>query len=433
MPRKRLRIPALVHHKATGQARVRIAGKDHYLGKFGSASANERYRRLVAEWIAREKIPAAERSPLKPEAPLSVSGLILQYLQFVDRYYRKNDQPTSEVGAIRDAMRALREHYGLTPVGEFGPLKLKVVREALIQKGLSRSTINGRVLRMRRLFAWGVENELVPATVYQALRAVTGLRKGRTEAHEPDPIRPVDEASVNAVLRHVSPQVRDLIRLQVLAGCRPGEIITLRPCDLNRNGDVWEYVPQSHKTEHHGQQRRIYFGPKAQMILSPYLDNRPAESACFSPAEAEAERRAEQRRQRKTPVQPSQRHRRKKRPQRRPQDAYDVASYRRAIQRGCEIVFGMPAELQNIDAAVKELKGKARKDRKAELQQQAAAWRKEHVWSPNQLRHTRATDLRRRYGIEAAKSVLGHANLPTTEIYAEQDFEKARAIMAEVG
>lgn len=433
MPRKRLRVPSLTLHKPTGQARVRLNGRDHYLGDFGSAAANERYRRLVAEWIAQEKEPAPQRRPLQADAPLSVSGLILQYLQFAEGYYRKDDRPTSEVPIIREAMRALREHYGLTPAAEFGPLKLKAVREALILKRLSRTTINGLILRIRRLFKWGVENELVPASVFQALKAVPGLRKGRTEAREPDPVLPVDEAAVNAVLRHVSPQVRDMIRLQVLTGCRPGEIVSLRPCDVNRDGEVWEYAPASHKNQHHGQERRVYFGPKAQSVLSVYLDDRPAETPCFSPAESVAAYREAQRKRRQTPVQPSQRQRSKSRPKRHPRDRYSVTSYRRAIQRGCEIAFGMPAELQNIGGAVKELKGKAKAARKAELQQQAAEWRKFNVWAPNQLRHTRATDLRRRYGIEAAKSVLGHANLQTSEIYAEQDFEKARAIMAEVG
>ena len=51
MPKKKK--PAYLHHKATGQARCRIAGKDHYLGEFGSPESRERYEELIAEWFAR--------------------------------------------------------------------------------------------------------------------------------------------------------------------------------------------------------------------------------------------------------------------------------------------------------------------------------------------------------------------------------------------
>ena len=54
-------------------------------------------------------------------------------------------------------------------------------------------------------------------------------------------------------------------------------------------------------------------------------------------------------------------------------------------------------------------------------------------WTTNQLRHNAATLLRRLYGIEAARVVLGHRSASTTEIYAERDFAHAETIMYEVG
>lgn len=41
--------PAYLLHKATGNARVRIRGKDYYLGPFGSEESRQRYARLIAE------------------------------------------------------------------------------------------------------------------------------------------------------------------------------------------------------------------------------------------------------------------------------------------------------------------------------------------------------------------------------------------------
>jgi integrase len=38
------------------------------------------------------------------------------------------------------------------------------------------------------------------------------------------------------------------------------------------------------------------------------------------------------------------------------------------------------------------------------------------VWNPGQLRHTAATEIRRKFGAEASQVVLGHAQLATSEI-----------------
>ena len=69
----------------------------------------------------------------------------------------------------------------------FGPLGLKACRDAMVHDGLARNTVNSYVGRVRRMFRWGTENELVPVQIYQALTTVTGLQKGRTEAKETRP------------------------------------------------------------------------------------------------------------------------------------------------------------------------------------------------------------------------------------------------------
>jgi hypothetical protein len=47
--------------------------------------------------------------------------------------------------------------------------------------------------------------------------------------------------------------------------------------DIDRTGRVWVYKPERHKTEHRGQSREIYLGPKAQAVLTPWLRDRPDE------------------------------------------------------------------------------------------------------------------------------------------------------------
>ena len=89
----------------------------------------------------------------------------------------------------------------------------------------------------------------------------------------------------------------------------------LRTIDINMAGRIWEFTPIENKMEHTGCKRIIYFGPRAQEILRPWLRTE-LESFLFSPREVMASRWADQRAKRKSPVQPSQVCRKKTRPQR---------------------------------------------------------------------------------------------------------------------
>jgi integrase len=203
-----------------------------------------------------------------------------------------------------------------------------------------------------------------------------------------------------------------MVEVQRLTGMRPGEVCTMRTIDIDTTGRGWAYTPESHKTEHHGRERRIYLGPKAQGILRPWL--RPELTAfLFQPREAEAERRAEQRRERKSPVQPSQRDRRRRRPKKLPGEKYNTDSYRQAIQYG-------------IDKANAEAERGARE---AGLDVPTPI----PHWHPHQLRHNAATRLRREFGVDVARAVLGHSSPVVTEVYAELDATKAMEAMERVG
>jgi integrase len=63
----------------------------------------------------------------------------------------------------------------------------------------------------------------------------------------------------------------------------------------------------------------------------------------------------------------------------------------------------------------------------------AAKWKADHKWCPLQLRHTAATTIRKRFGLEAAQTVLGHSKADVTQIYAERDYTLAARVAREVG
>src|SRR5690606_18492496 len=152
---------------------------------------------------------------------------------------------------------------------------------------------------------------------YHALRTVPGLQRGRTEAPETEPIKPVPDAFVDALRPHVSRQVWTMIELQRLTGMRPGEVVALRSRDLDVSGKVWVYRPTDHWMPYRGRGRTSCLGPRAQAVFRPWL-RANLDEPIFQPREAEADRKVEMRRSRKTKVQPSLRDRSKPGARRKP-------------------------------------------------------------------------------------------------------------------
>jgi integrase len=186
-----------------------------------------------------------------------------------------------------------------------------------------------------------------------------------------------------------------MVQLQRLTGSRPGEAKAMRAIDLTMTGPVWTYRPARHKNMHRGLGRVIFLGPQAQEVIKPFLTT-DLHAYLFSPrayVEALRRRRAEQRRTRRTPSE--RKRRRKAKPRRVPAERYNRRSYRVAIVRACQKA-GVPP------------------------------------WSPLQLRHTAATAVRAKYGVEAAKVILGHTKVETAQIYAERDLNRAEQIMREM-
>jgi hypothetical protein len=172
-------LPSYRRHKPSGQAVVTLNGRDFYLGKWNTKASRAEYDRLIREWLA------AGRSLPPDDGSLTVAELALHYWKFANRYYRKDGRPTAELAGIRVALRILRTTYGATPVADFGPRKLKALQTQMVDLDQSRTYVNANTHRIRRAFRWGVAEELVPAPVHQALRAVPGLGRGARRLGRP--------------------------------------------------------------------------------------------------------------------------------------------------------------------------------------------------------------------------------------------------------
>jgi integrase len=188
-----------------------------------------------------------------------------------------------------------------------------------------------------------------------------------------------------------------MVQVQELAAMRPQDVRNLRTGDLDMRDDIWIYAPRTHKTEHHGHVRRIALGPRAAAILRPFLKPSDPSSYVFAPVAAVNALRAERAGRRKTRRTPSELRRgRKDNPRRAPGCQYTKSGYEGAIARACRRAGVAP-------------------------------------WGPNRLRHNTATRVRSLYGIEGAAAVLGHRLGLVSEVYTGSDFQRAVAIMREIG
>jgi integrase len=366
-----------------------------------------KYHRVIAEWLAngrRSPAPSSSAAGQRPE-DITVNELALAYFEHAEQYYRKDGEPTTEVRDIRYSIRPLRRLYGMTLARDFGPLQLKAVRQAIVDDGLCRNEINKRTRRIIRMFKWAVSEEMIPPSVHHGLSSVEGLRRGRCSARETEAVRAVPDEYVEAIRAHVPPQIWAMIELMRLTAMRPQEVCQLRTIDLDRSGRVWVFTPQRHKTQHHGRERRIYFGPRAQVILQPWI-RADLTAPLFSPREAMQHRLAARRAARKSKVQPSQRDRSKARPKWAPGEQYDSRSFYHAVRYAI---------------------------RKAQAADRQAGRIPIPDWHPNQLRHSAATRLRKEFSLDVARAVLGHSTPVVTEVYAELDGAKACEVMGKIG
>lgn len=415
-----LKIPKLCKHKASGKAVVRLNGKDHYCGTFGTKEANEAYKGLISKWLHSRKNETewVEAAPQASFYALTINELILRYMNFAKNYYQNSP---GEIDKVILALKPLKEGYGKLPVREFGPKKLQELRLKMtyprirtktikdengrfikrnVEYVLSQRTINQRTAIIIRVFSWANAEEIIPPEfpIGASLKQVKPIKNARMGVTPPKTIRPASIEDFNAVIKHMSRQTCSIVELMLLTGMRSNDACIMRPMDIDQTSDVWVYLPVKFKRSGMtGQtQRKIYLGPKCQQILKPFLENRLSTSFMFSPKEAMEEIRANQRSQRNPKVQTGQSQRQNKPPERQPGQKYTSASLYRAVRNA------------------------ARKAGNLEI-------------TPNMVRHLAGTNVRDKFGIENALKIMGHKNVNTTEIYAQYNSTKSMEIMREIG
>lgn len=386
--RRQAKLPKLGRH-SSGQARVTLNGKVHYLGPFGSPEAHQRYAELVQHWLDAGRQPL-QQPPHAGQVVLTVRDAFARYREWIlaTGRYVKNGQPTSQRKLIDQVLDAFEAFAGAFRANQLRESLLVQWRDRLEQNPrLTRRGVNRKVSLLLGVLKWARARGLITRETWADCSALEPLKRGECgsrpeRGRERRAVTPdeVDKVAAACSCRHVAA----MLRVQAMIGCRPGEICAMRWMDIDRtpvvvNGvAMWTYrVAQSTaKTAHHGKTIRYPVPPPAQRILEEF--QAPPAALIFSPSQSMAERG----RARKTA------------PAFAP--GWNIRTYRNAVERACQQA-GVP------------------------------------YFCPHEIRHGAITRAAETHGVLAAQRLANHTSAATTARYLHPDDLAAYRVAAGIG
>ncbi|MFM7207821.1 MAG: tyrosine-type recombinase/integrase [Planctomycetaceae bacterium] len=327
-------------------------------------------------------------------ATMTVGGLTLRYVASIKGSKTAEQlRGCSKWWNARVVANALETRRAV-PLDRFGPKMLKDVQAELAYRPRrqkrdgepvprTRYMVNRTIKEIVAMFAWAVGEELLPPDRLVALRCVKSLRAGESPARESEPVTPVTDAEIEAILPHLPPVVADLVRFARLTAVRPSEACGLRLADVEQADDLPapRWTLKRHKTAHKGKVREIAIGPRAMRIVERWSAGKDGTDPVFATGDLGRVR---------VPGTIKRRKRRTKR------TAFTADDIRKDIASACRAA-GLP------------------------------------VWTTYQLRHAGITQARRTCGLDGAQALAGHASAKMTEHYSRLSFEDAARVALKIG
>lgn len=342
----------------------------------------DRPRKMAEDAAARWWEEHTRQAVRREGGGLTVSALVSMWCAHCEAYYKATSMSRNSILDVR----LFRDMYGGASVAELTHADMLQLRDALIRSGICRTTVNRRLWCVKHMMEWALDEALISATVKAELTQVKGIKRGRTAAPDRPPVRAVDDATVDATIAHMMPSTADMVRVHRLTGMRPCELCALRWSHIDTSRTPWVYrvPPEANKNFWRGEigrPRVVCIGPRAREILERHRGS----DAPFSPATAVAEHLAARRAARVTPFYGKSKSTAPHVP-RVLGESWTTDAYTRTIRAACERAKIKP-------------------------------------WGANRLRHTFGTEVRRRYGLETCRAVLGHTDGCVTDRYSFEALE----------
>lgn len=267
MPRPKSVIPRLCRNAKGYLFAKNSVGKQEYFGHESDPDSLQKYAAFLSHV---QQTPDGLAGQLTKAC--SVNEVCLAFVtKYAPRYRDASGKPSAELDCFKSAIRVLRPLFGESVAKDFGPLRLRTVRDAMVAEGWCRNFINKQVRRIRMMFRFAISLELIPATVLAGLDSLPPLAEGETSAPDYEPRTAVSDEDLIAVREALNEYNRDVLDLMLLTGARPGEILLLTGAMIEQSDDVWKAKLKSHKNAKRGKSRTLFFNQTAQVILRRHL------------------------------------------------------------------------------------------------------------------------------------------------------------------
>ncbi len=221
--------------------------------------------------------------------PMTVSRLSDQYVQHARTWVKPS---TGAVTGSWRNVKAATDHLRRCPLPPAYASKARVIgdlpadqmsakllyhlQQHMAQRGQHcRGSINDVTKWVKTMYRWAAHpvQELVPEEVPARLSLVGALKRGRSPAFDPPPVRSVTLAQVQATALYAPPKLALMMLVQWHTGMRPGELVLMSKSTIDTSASPWLYWPASHKTEHYGQARVIALPRVIQPPLRAWMDH----------------------------------------------------------------------------------------------------------------------------------------------------------------
>lgn len=248
-------------YKEKDKGRIFWRGKTRDLpGRYKSAESWAEFHRLSAIVQATGELPPMDAMV----GEITMAELGRRYLKAMRiKFGPKSKEPDYLKYAVRDCNRLFRA----MPVSQFQPPQLKAVRTKVLESGCVRRTANKRAQQLIRMIQWAVEEGLADPAQWQRLKAVEPIHQGQYGAVDRPKKTAVPAHQVEQVMEYLKPEHRAAVQILALTGMRTGELLAMRPQDVNMAGRHWLYTMQKHKTSNKTGETVIVIPEPATRIL----------------------------------------------------------------------------------------------------------------------------------------------------------------------
>ena len=407
--------------------------QETFPGEYGSPESQAAYEKSLAYFLTHGTLPPwIKQSTPPPEAFEPQRGGAVTVAQLCQEFLTAQGPGycASERAAYRVVIERLCSLHAATPVDQFRRPMLRHVRQQMVQLGNSRRYIDCQVTRIRGMFDWGVDEDLVPPEIAEGLKSLRRLKP--REAPSYPPIEPVADAVVAQTLPKLPKEAADLVQLLRLTGARPSELMDLKACDiLQTRPDLWEYHLANHKTAHKGHHRCIYFGPQAIEILQRLIGERGQRALLLVQPDWETLKAQHSWDAGERLLRLYQ------------EDAWKTHRtwWEYLKENSRQLVDLSPTRAQAVfrraKQGAKRPRSKAGKrwnrHRFAQLIQRTCQKHGIEHWTPYQLRHAAACQAVQHGSLAATQHMLGHKLATTTNHYVKGDPDGAARLVAQLG